>query len=95
MIQAIHLRECLKPGLPTLLAHDSIGTPRGQRVIKSLVGRAYRLLALNPHSRVVEVAEIANTVIRRRRHDPGVTSITQEVSETIVILEQKRGLRRK
>ena len=70
MIKAIHLRECPQPGLPTLLAHDSVGAPRGQRVIESFVCRAYSLLILNPHSRVVKIAEITNAVIRCRRHDP-------------------------
>lgn len=70
MVEPIRLRECLQPRLPTLLVHDSIGAPRGQRVVESLVCRAYSLLVLNPHSRVVKIAEIANAVIGCRRHDP-------------------------
>lgn len=75
-----------------MLPHDAIRSPRGQRVIESLVCRSYSLLIRERHSSVVEVREIADPVVGRGRHYPGIAPFTQDMTETIIVLEQERRL---
>jgi hypothetical protein len=92
--ERVHFRECLQPRLAALLAHDAIGSPRCESVIKSFVGRSDRLFVLKRHPGVVEAGQVAHAIVRGSRHDPRVASFAQHVGESIVVLEKKSRLRR-
>lgn len=77
-----------------MLPHDAIRSPRGKGVVESLVCRTDRLLILKWHSRVIKVLQIADAVVGSRRHDPGITSFTQDVGESVIILEEESWLGR-
>jgi hypothetical protein len=93
IVEAVKFAERLQPGLPTLLAHNTVGSPRRKRIVESFICRSHRLLILETHARVVEVVEIAHPIIGRRRHDPGVTAIAESVGEAIVVLKNIEGMR--
>jgi len=82
----------LQPGLAALLAHDPIGAPGRQRIVKPFVGRAHRLLAGISKAHIVKISEIAQAVIRQRGLDPGVAAITQHVSKSAAVLKKKERM---
>lgn len=93
IVEAVKFAERLQPGLPTLLDHDTVGSPRRKRIVESFIGRSHRRLVVESHARVVEAVEIAHPIIGRRRHDPGVAAIAKRMAEAIVVLENVEGTR--
>ena len=94
VVKRVKFRKCLQPCLSALLAHDAIGSPRCEGVIKSFVRRSDRFLVLKRHPGVIEAGQIAHAKIRSRRHDPRVASLAQHVGESVVVLEKECRLGR-
>src|ERR1700757_3653894 len=92
MVEAVNFGKCLQPGLSTLLAHDAVRSPGGQRIVETLVRRAYSLLILERNAGIVEAGQIVHPVVGSGWHNPGITARTEGVTETVVVLEEKDGL---
>lgn len=89
VVEAIDLRKCLEPSLSTLLPHDALRSPRGERIVEALVRGSERFFGLVGQSCVVKACQIAHAVIGGGRHDPRIAAIGQRVSKTIVVLEDE------
>ena len=76
-----------------MLAHYAAQPPRCQRIVEPLVGNAHRLLVREGYSCVIETRQIAHPIIRGGGHDPGITAIAQDVSESAIVLKEKDWLR--
>jgi hypothetical protein len=93
VVKAIDLRKRLQPGLTALLPHDAPGSPGRQTVIEALVSCSHSLQARVFHARVIKTCEIAHAVIRSGGHYPRVTSVTQDMREATIVLEEKERVR--
>lgn len=92
IVEAVDFGKSLQPGLSALLAHDAVRSPGGQRVVETFVGSAYGLLVFERYAGIVEAAQVVDSIVGRRGHDPGIAPRTQCVTESVIVLEEKHGL---
>lgn len=88
-VKTICVGKSLQPGLPALLRHHPVRTPRRIFVVEAFVGCANGLLVRKRHAGLVEAGQIGQPIVAGRRHYPGITAIGKAGGETVVVLKNQ------
>lgn len=87
VVQTVCVRKGLQPGLSALLSHNAVRAPRRERVVETFVSGADGLFVRQRHARLIKARQITHPVVGCSRHDPRIAAITQNMRESIIVLE--------
>lgn len=91
-VETVYLGKSLQPGLPALLRHDAVASPRGILIVEAFISRPNGLLVRERHAGLIKAGQVWQPVVACRRHYPGIAPVAKARAEAVIILKNQRGL---